>query len=199
MLYRKVLITIICLFISFQSFSQNEKNALRLKKERLENEIKKTSNQLNLTKKNKQAYLNQVILLNKQISIRENIISAINLQLNSIDEEAVKTKDTITSLSKNLTQLKIDYSKIIYQIYKTKNEQSKLMFIFSSKNFHQAYLRMKYLQQYTDYRKEQASKITNVTRKLGNKLRLLETQKKEKLDLLKNKENEKLSLFGEKE
>ena len=199
MLYKKVLIIIICLFISVQSFSQNEKNALRLKKERLENEIKKTSTQLNLTKKNKQAYLNQVLLLNKQISIRENIISAINLQVNSIDDEAIKTRDTILSLSKNLTQLKKDYSKIIYQIYKTKNEQSKLMFIFSSKNFHQAYLRMKYLQQYTDYRKEQASKITNVTRKLGTKLHLLETQKKDKLSLLQNKEHEKQSLFGEKE
>lgn len=199
MLYKKALIIIICLFISLQSFSQNEKNALRLKKERLENEIKRTSNQLNLTKKNKQAYLNQVILLNKQISIRENLISAINLQLNSIDGEAIKTKDTILSLSNNLGQLKKDYSKTIYQIYKTKNEQSKLMFIFSSKDFHQAYLRMKYLQQYTEYRKEQASKITNVTRKLGNKLRLLETQKHEKLSLLQNKEHEKQSLSGEKE
>jgi septal ring factor EnvC (AmiA/AmiB activator) len=73
------------------------------------------------------------------------------------------------------------------------------MFIFSSKDFHQAYLRIKYLQQYTEYRKEQATKITNITRKLGNKLRLLESQKNEKLNLLKNKEFEKQKLFGEKE
>ncbi len=199
MLYKKALFIVFCLLISLHSFSQNEKTALRQKKERLEKEIKRTSNQLNETKKNKQAYLNQVIILNKQISVRENLISAINLQVNSIDEEAIKTKDTIISLSKNLAQLKKDYTKIIYQIYKTKNEQSKLMFIFSSKNFHQAYLRIKYMQQYTEYRKQQAAKITNITRSLGNKLQLLETQKNEKINLLKNKELEKYKLFGEKE
>jgi len=57
MLYKKALFIVFCLFISFHSFSQNEKNALRIKKERLEREIKKTSTQLNETKKNKQAYL----------------------------------------------------------------------------------------------------------------------------------------------
>ena len=73
------------------------------------------------------------------------------------------------------------------------------MFIFSSKSFNQAYLRIKYMQQYSLFRQQQASKIIGVTRTLSKKLSYLESQKREKLALLKNKESEKLILFSEKE
>ena len=197
-IYRKFVI-IILLLVSLSAFSQNEKNVLKIKKEKLENIIKQTSSQLNETKKNKQGYLNQITILNKQISTRQELISSINLQLNDIDLESIKTRDTILSLAKSLESLKKEYSRIVYQAYKSKNEQSTLMFIFSSKSFNQAYLRIKYMQQYSIFRQQQASKIIGVTRTLSTKLSYLESQKREKMSLLKNKESEKLILFSEKE
>jgi len=172
---------------------------LKIKKAKLENIIKQTSSQLNETKKNKQGYLNQISILNKQISARQELISSINLQLNDIDLESIKTRDTILSLAKSLESLKKEYSRIVYQAFKSKNEQSTLMFIFSSKSFNQAYLRIKYMQQYSIFRQQQASKIIGVTRTLSTKLSYLESQKREKMGLLKNKESEKLILFSEKE
>lgn len=198
LIYRNIVI-LFFLLISFSSFSQNEKNVLKRKKENLENIIKQTSSQLNETKKNKQGYLNQIVILNKQITVRQDLISAINLQINALDTESTKARDTITILSKSLESLKKEYSQIVYQAFRTRNEQSMLMFIFSSKSFNQAYLRIKYLQQYTLYRKQQASKIINITRSLNLKLSFLESQKNEKLLLLKNKEIEKVKLYSEKE
>ena len=197
-IYRNFVI-IILLLVSLSSFSQNEKSVLKLKKAKLENIIKQTSSQLNETKKNKQGYLNQISILNKQISARQELISSINIQLNDIDLESIKTRDTILSLAKSLESLKKEYSRIVYQAFKSKNEQSILMFIFSSKSFNQAYLRIKYMQQYSLFRQQQASKIIGVTRTLSSKLSYLEAQKREKLSLLKNKESEKLILFSEKE
>ena len=197
-IYRNFVI-IILLLVSLSSFSQNEKSVLKLKKAKLENIIKQTSSQLNETKKNKQGYLNQISILNKQISARQELISSINIQLNDIDLESIKTRDTILSLAKSLESLKKEYARIVYQAYKSKNEQSTLMFIFSSKSFNQAYLRIKYMQQYSLFRQQQASKIIGVTRTLSSKLSYLEAQKREKLSLLKNKESEKLILFSEKE
>ena len=172
---------------------------MKIKKAKLENIIKQTSSQLNETKKNKQGYLNQISILNKQISARQELISSINLQINDIDFEAIKAKDTISRLAKNLESLKKEYSRIVYQAFKSRNEQSMLMFIFSSKSFNQAYLRIKYMQQYSLFRQQQASKILGVTRILSTKLSYLESQKREKMSLLKNKESEKLILFSEKE
>ena len=199
MFIKRNIVLIFFLLVSFSLFSQNEKTVLKIKKEKLENIIKQTSSQLNETKKNKQGYLNQISILNKQITARQDLISSINLQLNDIDFESVKTRDTISSLAINLESLKKDYSKIVYQAYKSRNEQSMLMFIFSSKSFNQAYLRIKYMQQYSLFRQQQASKILGVTRSLSVKLAYLEAQKKEKMQLLKSKESEKLTLFNEKE
>ena len=197
-IYRNFVI-IILLLVSLSTFSQNEKSVLKIKKAKLENIIKQTSSQLNETKKNKQGYLNQISILNKQISARQELISSINLQLNDIDLESIKTRDTILSLAKSLESLKKEYSRIVYQAFKSKNEQSTLMFIFSSKSFNQAYLRIKYMQQYSLFRQQQASKIIGLTRTLSTKLSYLESQKREKMSLLKNKESEKLILFSEKE
>jgi len=198
LIYRNFFI-IILLLVSLSTFSQNEKSVLKIKKAKLENIIKQTSSQLNETKKNKQGYLNQISILNKQISTRQELISSINLQINDIDFEAIKAKDTISRLAKNLESLKKEYSRIVYQAFKSRNEQSMLMFIFSSKSFNQAYLRIKYMQQYSLFRQQQASKILGVTRTLSTKLSYLELQKREKMSLLKNKESEKLILFSEKE
>ena len=199
MLINRNIVILLLLLVSFSSFSQNEKNVLKRKKENLENIIKQTSSQLNETKKNKQGYLNQIVILNKQITLRQDLISAINLQINVLDDESINARDTISKLSKSLESLKKEYSQIIYQAFRTRNEQSMLMFIFSSKSFNQAYLRIKYLQQYTLFRKQQASKIMYITRTLNLKLSFLESQKKEKMLLLKSKESEKVKLFSEKE
>ena len=104
-IYRNLVIIII-LLVSLSAFSQNEKNVLKIKKAKLENIIKQTSSQLNETKKNKQGYLNQISILNKQISARQELISSINIQLNDIDLESIKTRDTILSLAKSLESLK---------------------------------------------------------------------------------------------
>jgi septal ring factor EnvC (AmiA/AmiB activator) len=198
LIYRNSFI-IILLLVSLSSFSQNEKSVLKIKKEKLENIIKQTSSQLNETKKNKQGYLNQISILNKQITARQDLISSINLQINDIDFESIKARDTISKLAKSLESLKKDYARIVYQAFKSRNEQSMLMFIFSSKSFNQAYLRIKYMQQYSLFRQQQASKILGVSHTLSVKLSFLESQKREKMSLLKNKESEKLILFSEKE
>lgn len=197
-LYKNSFILFLLLF-SLTLYAQNDKNVLKKKKEKLESIIKQTSSQLNETKKNKQSYLNQISILNKQISARQELISSINLQINDIDAESAKTKDTISSLARNLEASKKEYARIVYQAFKSKNEQSTLMFIFSSKSFNQAYLRIKYMQQYTLFRKQQAAKILGQTRLLSVKLTYLEFQKREKLSLLTTKESEKVKLFSEKE
>ena len=198
MFINRNIVILLLLLVSLSSFSQNEKNVLKKKKENLENIIKQTSNQLKETKKNKQSYLNQLNLLNKQITVRQELISSINLQINGIETESTTTRDTISKLVNSLELLKKGYAQMVYQAFKSRNEQNMLMFIFSSKSFNQAYLRIKYLQQYTLYRKQQASKIINTTRSLSMKLAFLKSQKQEKMQLLESKESEKVKLYSEK-
>jgi murein DD-endopeptidase MepM/ murein hydrolase activator NlpD len=72
------------------------------------------------------------------------------------------------------------------------------MFIFSSHNFTQAYKRLKYLQQYTEYRKEQVKSITETQMMLATKKLELEKQKSSKLTLKHTQEQERNILADEK-
>lgn len=48
---------------------------------------------------------------------------------------------------------------MIYKSYKSKSQQSRMMFLMSSNSFHQAYKRLQYMKQYTDFRKVQGVQI----------------------------------------
>jgi septal ring factor EnvC (AmiA/AmiB activator) len=72
------------------------------------------------------------------------------------------------------------------------------MFIFSSHNFNQAYKRLKYLQQYTEYRKLQVNTISETQMMLAAKKLELEKRKSSKLTLKHMQEQERNVLATEK-
>jgi septal ring factor EnvC (AmiA/AmiB activator) len=73
------------------------------------------------------------------------------------------------------------------------------MFVFSAQNFNEAYKRLKYLQQYTSYRRRQADLISKTKQSIANELSDLEMKKKAKRRLLDAKQYEHHKLTGEKQ
>lgn len=104
----------------------------------------------------------------------------------------------INKLQKDLEQLKQEYAKMIYYAYKNQDSYSKMMFVFSSSDFNQAYMRMKYMQQYSDYRKSQAKQIQATQELLNKKVNELQAKKNEQQSLLGEKEEEKTELSKER-
>ena len=76
-----------------------------------------------------------------------------------------------------------DYAKMIQNAYASKSLQNRLMFLFSSENFQQAYKRIQYLKQYTRYRRKQGIAIAEKTQLLQqlNTTLLEEKEKKQQL------------------
>jgi septal ring factor EnvC (AmiA/AmiB activator) len=72
------------------------------------------------------------------------------------------------------------------------------MYIFASESFNQAYSRIKYFQQYSEFRKKQARDITETQSKILANLNELKEQRHEKNVLLGNEEAEKSMLANEK-
>ncbi len=178
--------------------AQTQKVKLQERKTKLEQEINNTNKQLNQTQKSKEANLNQLFLINKKINHREDLIHAIGEEVTGLDKQIGTLNDTIYRLSNSLSNLKKEYARLIYSTYRNRNAYSRLMFIFSSNNFNQAYKRLKYLQQYSDYRKSQANAILKTQSLLGNKKLELEKQKSSKLTLKERQELEKNQLASEK-
>ncbi|MCX6295180.1 MAG: peptidoglycan DD-metalloendopeptidase family protein [Bacteroidetes bacterium] len=181
------------------SFAQKQtKKDLEKKKQQLQKEIEDTNQLLAETKKNKKLSLNQLVMLNKKISVREELISTINNEIGELNHQIKENNESINGLQKDLTKLKAEYAKMIYYAYKNQDSYSRLMFVFASSDFEQAYMRLKYLQQYSDYRHKQAERIIQTKKNLNEKVQDLEAKKSDQRVLLGSQESEKQNLTSEK-
>ena len=196
-----VLLLVCLVFLPGMVFSQqaNKREKLQQTKKQLEQEIRYTNDLLEKTQKNKQLSVNRVKILRKQIKTREGLIRTINEELNNTEIQLTMEKLQIERMSKQLQALKAEYARMISHAYRTMNGRSKLMFIFSAKDFNQAYQRLKYYQQYASYRRAQAVKIETSQRQINQHRQELEDIRGQKLDLMDSQTREKQRLDREKE
>jgi murein hydrolase activator len=190
-----------CLTLLSTSYSYAQKQTkkdLENKKRQIQKEIDYTNQLLAETKKNKKRSLTELVALNKKISQREELIANINSQISLLDQQIKENNESIKGLQNDLTKLKAEYAKMIYYAYKNQDAYNRLVFIFASKDFEQAYMRLKYLQQYSEYRHQQAEKIAHTKKSLNEKVQELESKKSDKRVLLTGEETEKLNLTSEK-
>ncbi|HIN39207.1 MAG TPA: peptidase M23 [Flavobacteriales bacterium] len=179
------------------AFSQS-KNELQKKKKELEKDIQYTNILLKETKKNKEASLNQLTTLKKQITYRQRLINTITKEVKLIDRQIAENNDIVRSLEQDLLQIKNDYAKMIYYGYKNRSSYTKLMFVFASNDFNQALKRLKYLQEYSEYRHEQADLIVKTKELINEKNQDLEEKRKTKRSLMESKEKERMELSTKK-
>ncbi len=179
------------------SAAQNEKEHLLTDKNRIEKEIQYTTQLISETQQNRQASLNQLLLLNKQINQRLELIETVNNEVKAIDTVLAHSTDTIKNLEKRLVDMKKEYARMIQAAFKHRKAFDRLMFIFAADNFNQAYNRMKYFHQYGTYRRMQAERIMDVQLGLNQKIAQLEAQKAEKLKLKISYDNENRKLATE--
>jgi septal ring factor EnvC (AmiA/AmiB activator) len=189
--------------ISFNSFSQtkgqpSQKDLLN-KKNKLNDDIKQLNSQLSQTKASKKSQINTIVVINTKIKVREELISTINNELHSINSRIKKNVIEVNALKSNLEKLKSEYAKMIYFAQRNQDSYTKIMFLFSSGDFNQAYMRIKYFKQYATFRKKQADEIVATQLVLSQKLKELEGQRHEKNVLLGNEKEEKTQLDGEKQ
>ena len=160
-------ITVFLLLASTQSYGQDkERKALEQRRRELQHQIKEI-NSLLISNKNKQeSILTQVENLDKRIRVSENLIKVTNQEANLLTRRINTNLNNIEQLRKELNKLKEDYAEMIEKSYKSKSQQNRIMFLLSSESFLQAYKRLQYMKQYTNYRKQQGEKIKEQTLKL---------------------------------
>jgi len=174
------------------------KSDLEKKKRKLQNEIRLTNKLLKETRKNKDLSVDELLKLKSKINSRANLIAAMSSEMRLINKEIAANKNEITTLEQELASLKSEYAKIIYYAFKHRSSYDKMMFVFASKDVNQAYKRLKYIQQYSEYRKRQALEIVKTQETLGSKISLLNQTNEEKSVLVSLEKQEKENLALEK-
>lgn len=139
---------------------------LEVQRIRLKNEIKQINSLLFSSKSTRKNIVTEVEDLQVKLEVRAELIRVTNAQANYLTRKINLNERTISQQRKELEILKEDYAKMIKNAYASKSLQNRLMFIFSSENFQQAYKRIQYLKQYTRYRRKQGIAIAEKTQLL---------------------------------
>lgn len=200
--YKTTLIVFVVVFFSFGSsvvFAQvNEQEALEAKREQLQKEIEQINLQLFDQKEKRGNVLEQMEALNQKIKVRQRLINVTNEQSNLLDRTINANVNAISELREALAKLKDDYALMIQKGYQSKIQQSKLMFLLSSDNFFQAFKRLQYIKQYTDFRRQQGEEIVIKTDTL-QKLNIdLSAQRKQKERLIADNRSAKREMEQER-
>lgn len=174
-----------------------EQKALEEKREQLQNEIREINRLLLSEKKERGTVLDQMEALDKKITVRQQLIRVTNQQANLLNRQINTNIRNISKLKGELQQIKEEYARMIQKSYQNKSKQNRLMFLLSSESFYQAFKRLQYMKQYTDYRKEQGAQILAKTEELTRLNMDLNEERKVKEVLLAQNTKAKDQLFAE--
>jgi septal ring factor EnvC (AmiA/AmiB activator) len=145
-----------------------------------------------------QNVMNELKDLNDKISIREKVIKSFEAETKELDNEIYLNQLEINKNNREIKALKKDYGEMIYSSYKSKSQNSRLMFLFSSEDFFQAYKRFQYMKQYTSFRKKQGEEIEEKTELLKVYSDSLKAKKDLKVTLLKEEKTERQKVENQK-
>ena len=196
---RCLLSILILLGISVSVCSQETVKSLKRKQRQAKQNIEMTNRLLNENKKNQKTTANSITVISRQIEERENLIKALNDEVGILDRDLSNINAEKSQIEEKLQELRKEYAKLLYHYYFHKTKSNAVFYILSSESLTQGFRRLRYVQQYSNYRKEQAQKIQQVADELGQKETLLSRVKEEKHNTLKGKQVESNKLLKSKE
>ena len=170
---------------------------LQTQKKQIENEIRNIEIKLSESLKQKDLIISNAEDVNYKIKLQQNLISNINTQLNFILFEIEDNEEQLSDLKKREISLKNDLSKMLLVGYKKKSSLNKIMYIFSSSSFLQAYKRIQYFKQYANFQNKTILKIINTSSEITNVIIKLDSQKLNKETLIDENELIKKNLSKE--
>jgi len=177
-------------------FAQNLKQLEAQRKATLK-EIDLTTQLLKEARESAQKSFNLLSLLTQQVMERRKIINLLNQEIAMIDKNMDELNLELSVQKHNLTIKQDKYAKSLQGLYNRRSSQQKWMFILSAQNFTQSFRRMRYLREYGNWQKHEATIIIKKQEEISRKQSELETTRMEKLELLNERENESVKLQQE--
>ena len=198
MIRQRFYIPFLIFLLSTVCISGQTRKQLETQRKKLNLKIKKVNKLLFEAKNDQKNALVDLSALNQKIDVREKLIETIHLEVKLLSAEIVANENKIAKLNTRLSALKEDYASMIFKSYKSKSQQSRTMFLLSSRNFRQAYKRLEYMKQYASFRKKQGEEIMIQTDLIKQFIVSLNLQKQEKDTLILSENEQKNKIEQDK-
>lgn len=193
---KRFLILHIVLLAALALPAQSVKELQKQQRE-LQQQLEETSKMLKQTKKNETATVNKLNLLNNDIQTRKKLIRNIQGEINGLNGEMGQLRSKRSELQKELEAHKADYARLIRETHYAEIQQSPLLFLLSADNFQQLVRRIRYMQEFATYRKEQVRKIENIQTEIDIQNNLLEQRKNDRSAALRSQKREQDKLTAD--
>lgn len=203
MVFRKFLIWFFVAFLISAGASGQSINDIKKEKEKSEKAISYLNKLLKESATHQSASVEKLNILQQKIVQSKKLLISLNQEVQFIQKNIQKNGRRIAELEQEKNDMLDLYAKLVYGTWKKRNKTNKLMFIFSSADFNQAYNRFKYFQQIQEYSGRQLQLIGQVNDSLNiknqewkaliaQKNAVLETidQKNRELESEQNKESQ---------
>ena len=196
-IYIKILLIILIIPQIFVAQTQKI-SELENKRKILKEEISKINSLLIDNSKKKKNAFSDLENLTFKIIRKEELIKLTNQQINLLNSDVKKNEEKIEKLNIEILRARKDYAKMIFNSYKSRLKESRLMFLLSSQNFLQAFKRSQYFDQFSKSRREIASSIQSNVKNVKASNDTLKIKISQKEYLIESNENEKKKLSNEK-
>jgi septal ring factor EnvC (AmiA/AmiB activator) len=136
-------------------YAQSKSEKLKKEQVKIEKRIKNTKSLLDKTKNKAQSSLNELELVEAQISTRETLVKNYDEQVRAAEFEMIGKANDIKHIQERQKNLKKQYRQMLLHAFKNRNKLGKLMFVFSAHSYAEALHRNNYLEKMKEIEKTQ--------------------------------------------
>lgn len=179
-------LTILCFLCLIATVGLNAQSAAELKHRRnkLIQDLKQTTQQLDRTKAQKSKAIKSLNLLQQQIEQRRALIATLNQEVELTNTRIADNQDILNALTLDLERMRAEYGSTLRATYRNKITNGWLGFLISADGLNDAFRRYNYLRQYQRYRRNQGRLIVATQESMRSRTIELEIQRIEKEELI---------------
>lgn len=182
-----------------QTTTQPTVKSLQSQRQKIQQQIKEQERRLQNNKRDVKKRLENLMILNTEIADKRKTIDTIRHDISALDVNIALLDNQLSNLSKELEDRKQKFQKSLRYMHRNRSIQSRLMFIFSAKNFTQMYRRMRFMREYAGYQRVQGEAVKVMQQEVAEAKQELDNTKRQKSDLLYRGVQEKKSLESKQE
>lgn len=161
--------------------------------ENLKQQIQRNQSRLQETAKAEKATQEKLDKLEREIALREELVSTYQRRLGQVENEREQLRDTLQTLQQRLEDLQQEYQNRVVHAYKY-NRIPDLALIFASQSINQMLVRIRYLQRFAQQRKAQRSDVRQAAVQVRASRKQLKQKQAETQDLLSDARLERENL-----
>ncbi len=185
-------LSLIVLPVDAQSLSE-----LQAQRKKTEENIALTNKLLNQNSKNKNQELSNIKLLSRKIAYREKLITDIDKETSALSANIELKSDVINSYEQDLEKMKTSYAELLQYMWTRRSTYDQIMYVLSGQDVTQIYRRLRYIQEFAEHQKAQATAIQELSHRLTIEKDSLTQQKNHKVELQNKYNSETIKLQGE--